>query len=62
MLQPTSQEVSLFVIFQVNVDFHQEVLAKHANNNQDTSPLSTSYPDYWAKLMDEGYQDAQQYV
>ncbi len=56
--------VSDIVIFQGNVDFHQQYLAKHTDNDQDpdTSLLATRYPDNWAVLMDKGYQGAQQYV
>ncbi len=49
-------------MFQGNLDFHYQELAKHTDNNQDTSLLTTRYPDNWAVLMDKGYQGAQQYV
>jgi len=56
--------VSGIVIFLGNLDFHQQALAKHTDDDQDpdTGLLATRYPDSWAVLLDKGYQGAQQYV
>jgi len=54
--------VSDLVIFQGNLDFHKQALAKHDNDDKDNGFLSVRYPDHWAVLLDKGCQGAQQYV
>ncbi len=55
--------ISDLVIFQVNLQCHQEGLIKYGEDADLPDPsTSTKFPDSWAVLMDKGYQGAQQQI
>lgn len=51
-------------IFYRNVDFHNVALEKKEEEVElkDTGLMVEQYGDYWAVLMDKGYQGAMEYV
>ncbi len=58
-----SGSISDLVIFNGNLQFHQEGIIKYGDNEDITDPsLSTKFPHSWAVLMDKGYLGAQQQV
>ncbi len=56
--------ISDLVIFQCNLDFHNQALNKYGEDQYiaDTTFVSAKFPENWAVCMDKAYQGALQQV